>query len=225
MDQKVFNNTLLNEFRKVNHDGKNCAERALDLYFNTDGHGYTGSQFEHLVDNANPNLITARDLLSVNSLSVDIPVRVSLWILSDEGQSIISSHLSQVPQNLEIWSDEAEYALGPDGPMNKIWDVLKTAHWPLPKQGNGLGGRTKRSKLLAAKRPHLIPIVDRVIKDVFPGVDDYWDGFRTALQNNDIRAEIEQSTSNAPSHLSLLRKIDAVIWTSHTENLLNEHWK
>lgn len=225
MNQKQFNNTLLNEFRKTNPDGKNCAARAIDLYFATDGKRYTGSQFEYLVDNANPNLITAKDLLSVSSLSVDIPVRVSLWLLSEEGQSVIKSHLSQVPQNLEIWSNEAEEALGPNGPMIKIWDLLKTAHWPNPKLGNGLGGRTKRSKLLAAKRPHLIPVVDRVIKDVFPGVDDFWHAFRTALRDADIRGEIEQATLSAPPDLSLLRKIDAVIWTSHREKLEDEIWK
>jgi hypothetical protein len=225
MNQKEFNDILVSEFRKKNPAGKNCAERALNLYFATEGNRYTGSQFEYLVDSANPNLITPKDLLSVNSLSVDIPVRVSLWILSNEGQAFISSHLSQVPQDLEIWSDEAEQALGPEGPMKRIWDILKTAHWPQPREGNGLGGRTKRSKLLAAKRLHLIPVVDRVVKEVFPGVDDYWQAFRTALQNNEIRTEIELATASAPPHLSLLRKIDAVIWTSHTEDLHNAHWE
>lgn len=224
MNQIEFNKTLLNEFRKTNPDGKNCAKRALDLYFGTEGDRYTGSQFEALSDSANPNQFTAKDLLSVNCLSVDIPIRASLWLLAEEGQNAINPLLSQVPQDLEIWSVEAERALGPNGPMIEIWKLLKTANWPNPRGGNGLGGLTKRSKLLAAKRPHLVPILDRVIQDIFPSIENYWSAFRTALQDNEIRAEIQEITENAPAHLSLLRKIDAALWTSHTRNLQDEIW-
>lgn len=74
-------------------------------------------------------------------------------------------------------------------------------------------GPATTSKLLAAKRPRLVPIVDSVIKSVLPS-KAHWAAFADALADQGRRRKIEAATS-APGHLSLLRRIDIAIWMRH----------
>lgn len=208
-----FEEALLGQFRLVDSRHRLLASRAIERYFNTEGERFSGSQFEALIDVANPDVITERDLIAVNTLSVEIPIRASLWILSAEGKAATKRCLAAVDPSMNIWDDDAGRALGPGGPMRELWDLLGTAAWPAPRPGNGLGGRTKRSKLLAAKRPGLIPVTDRVVRSVLPKVEDYWTAFRHALITKDVRDEIEAATGKAPDGVTLLRRIDAAIWT------------
>lgn len=208
-----FEEVLLGQFRRVNSRGELLAQRAIARYFGTVGERFTGSQFESLIDVDNPDVITERDLIAVNTLSVEIPVRASLWILSPEGKAATRNCLSAVDPAMNIWDPGAEAALGEGGPMRELWDLLGTAEWPSPRPGNGLGGRTKRSKLLAAKRPGLIPVTDRVVREVLPSVDDYWTAFRRALATAEVRDEMAAATTGAPEGVTLLRRIDAAIWT------------
>lgn len=214
-----FEEALLGQFRRVNSSGELLAGRAVARYFSTTGTRFTGSQFESLIDIDNPDVITERDLIAVNALSVEIPVRVSLWILSPEGQAATRRCLSAVDPAMNIWDAGAEVAVGEGGPMWELWDLLGAAEWPSPRRGNGLGGRTKRSKLLAAKRPGLIPVTDRVVREVLPPVDDYWRAFRRVLMQSEVRDEITEATAGAPEGVTLLRRIDAAIWmmAQHSE--------
>lgn len=213
MSAGSFQQTLLDKFRLVNEHGELVARHAIDQYFSLEGERYTGSQFEVLIDVDHPDLITERDLVAVTALSVQVPVRASIWLLNREGQTAVSRCLSRVRPDMNIWDTDAAEVLEPGGAMHELWDILGRAHWPTQKIGNGLGGRTKRSKLLAAKRPGLIPITDRVVRAALPPVADYWTAFRDALSARSVRDEISEATSNAPEGVSLLRRIDAAIWT------------
>lgn len=59
-------------------------ESALQKYFSTNGDGYTGSQFENLIADSDPFAVTARDLIAITTLSVDVPAKAAVWILSDQ---------------------------------------------------------------------------------------------------------------------------------------------
>ena len=72
-------------------------------------------------------------------------------------------------------------------------------------------GPTTISKLLAAKRPRLVPVTDSVVVKTLPSAG-HWAAFANALKDRDIRTTVEQATSEAPAHLSLLRRIDVVVW-------------
>lgn len=221
MDLQDFKKELTSLFT-ANDDGVNVATRSLNEYFSERGDRYTGSLFEALSDQANPNHITGRDIHAVNSLSVDIPIRPALWILSREGSDAINHLLSQVPTDVDIWSPEAEKLLAPDGPLWKLWDLLGVAHWPLPKSKSGHNemGQTKRSKLLAAKRPRIVPITDSVVREVFPGITNYWEAFRHALCDDGLREMIHNAASNAsmPKGISVLRTVDVVVWMSRRQS-------
>lgn len=212
MDHREVANILDREFSDID----DC-RRLLADYFSTSGNRYTGSQFESLCDLHRPNEITERDILAVGALSVDVPVRASMWILGDEGRSSISDLLAATDPEVEMWHPRAEPLLSEGGPLWRLWDLLSTAHWPSPSAANGLG-RTTISKLIATKRPRLSPVLDSVItKKVFPGVDRFWESFRLALSEQDLRDRLLGATDSplVPPNVVLLRRIDVVLWMRH----------
>ena len=207
---------------RLNSEFENITEsqQLLRDYFATDGNRFTGSQFEKYCDSSRPNEITEKDLMAVKTLSVDIPVRPALWILDGDGARQISALLSQVKTTTEIWETEGETALAEGGPLWELWDLLSNAYWPQQKVANGLAS-TMISKLIATKRPRLSPILDSVItKTVFPGVSRYWDSFRMALSDPDLRERLLHITDvpEIPENVSLLRRIDVVLWSRNKSN-------
>jgi hypothetical protein len=209
MDEYARFREQLDELVTADHGA--VATKAIGSYFASDGPGFTGSQFELVTDSEAPNAITARDIVAVSMLSVSIPPRPARWLLSDEGRMKVAALLEQVPMNVKIYEPEADALLAPGGPLWDLWDLLKTANWPMMGSGNGLGRNTRRSKLLHAKRPHLVPIYDSVVDQLLP-TSNHWEAFRRALSDPRTRTRIEQVTSSAPSHLSLLRRVDIVLW-------------
>lgn len=176
------------------------------------GERFTGSMFEVLADRERSNEITAQDLMAVTTLSVNAPARPAIWLTSPEGSTQVRSLLRQVPLDVNIWDDDAEPLLASEGPLQKLWDLLDVASWPHKRPGNGLG-RTLKSKLLAAKRPRLVPVLDDRVVDALPTpTTDYWTAFRAILVNDGTRQHIERITSVAPPHVSLLRRMDVVLW-------------
>ncbi|HSH59276.1 MAG TPA: DUF6308 family protein [Acidimicrobiales bacterium] len=126
----------------------------LRAYFREDHRGYTGSWFERIVDSDHPNRITPRDVAAVATLSVKVPAHVTIWLLGD-GAERVRALREQIPVDQAIWDVDAD--LGPDGPAEELWQALRKATWAGHSKRMGF---TKTSKLLAAKRPHLIPIYD-----------------------------------------------------------------
>jgi len=185
---------------------------SLGAYFVNEGpNTFTGSRFELLADLQHPNVITARDIVAVSSLSVEVPAPVSIWLLSDEGSVRTNHLLEQVPTDIDIWDPAAVELLVKGGPLWDLWDELSCASWPAATQSNHMGPTTI-SKLIAAKRPRLVPVWDSVITKVLGTADGSWEAMRLALTDDALRARIESATQSAPSHVSLLRRIDAVIW-------------
>lgn len=188
------------------------AVMALKQYFER----FTGSWFERLTDSDHPFSITERDILAVSTLSVDIPPSTTIWLLN-EGASQVTTLLSLIPPEQAIWDSEAD--LTRNGPAWQLWILLQKNKWP----NDGLAtqmGTTKISKLLAAKRPNLVPVEDRYIREaLFGGTepDNYWEPW-TRLHRSDrgaaLRSAAEQvrAESETSDTLPILRVIDIVIW-------------
>lgn len=186
-------------------DDRTASIAAIDSYF--DLH-FTGSQFEVMVD-SDPNTITANDIVAVSLLSVDVPARVSRWLLSPEGRGVVTRHLAAVPTDVDIWQDADLMERG--GHLWTLWNILDRASWPGARQGNGMGATTI-SKLLAAKRPRLVPITDYVVQDTLPPVKNYWADFFAALADEVVRDQVDVATATPRTGLSLLRRIDISLW-------------
>lgn len=190
---------------------------ALIKYFSAEGERYTGSQFEYVINSVEPNSFTERDLIAVSLLNVDIPARAALWILSPEGQSQTSALLREIPVGIDLWHPDAANVFADDGKLDKLWKLLGNANWPEAAPGGGLGGTTKRSKLIAAKRPQLVPVLDRVVKGTLSQPENYWRAFQESLSDNSFRMRLEEATNvdGVPSNVCLLRRIDVVIWMNN----------
>jgi hypothetical protein len=76
-------------------------------------------------------------------------------------------------------------------------------------------GPTTISKLMAAKRPRLVPVWDSVVSRVLhrsPG-DAHWAALAWALDDDDLRATLAHlSAAGAPKGTALLRRLDALLW-------------
>ncbi len=177
---------------------------------------YTGRWFDVLADRANPNEITEKDLVAVTMLSVQVAPGAAAWILG-RGRREISELLEQVPIDLPIWrADEADLRDG--SPADQLWHRLQSGCWPEDDDANRIGG-VIAGKLLAAKRPHLIPVYDRKVRE-YLGVPDthFWLPLRGQLLTPEDRLAVSVAVRGAEwtepdrSELTLLRSIDIVLW-------------
>ncbi|CBT75160.1 MULTISPECIES: DUF6308 family protein [Glutamicibacter] len=190
-------------------------------YFGTMGNGrpkYSGSRFETLGEgvDTDPHRITATDLVAVSMLSVDVPAQASLGILETLAEQI-SELLSQIPQDLKfenLTPELFEKYLDEGSPADKLWSLLRQHEDPWKV------GQTTASKIMARKRPDLIPVYDSVVKAVagIEGSGEQWIVWYSAFHDGSseaaefvgklraIRAEAGQP------HLSLLRILDIALW-------------
>jgi len=153
---------------------------------------FTGRRFYELWDASRPDEITARDVVAVSTLGVTVPPAVAIWLLNDEGARATRALLDQIPTDRDIW--DADDLLERGRAAWDLWDVLETACWPEKRRGNGMGSTTI-SKLLATKRPRLVPIWDSVVRSLFPPVQNYWEAFRCALGDESlIRGRLAMGT-------------------------------
>jgi hypothetical protein len=172
----------------------------------------TGFHFDRFTSETDPDSITAQDIVAVSMLSVDIPARTSIWLLT-EGADRVSELLTQINRDAKIWDDNVEITKG--SPAWALWDEVDDLY--------GMGA-AKTSKILAAKRPHLFPILDDVVRESLFGSrlrreveHEYWNLWRNELQGDagvELRHAVQSVRSDADydSSMSVLRVIDIVVW-------------
>ncbi len=195
-DQNVFNDAVSHFFQGEEREN---ALSSLRAYLHPGA--FTGAWFDRIPNN-DPYAITAEDVVAVSMLSVDIPPRLSAWLLGD-GAPHVRSLLEQIPLAEEI--ADSNLLLDESGPAWRLWAELR--------QFSGVG-RTKTSKLMARKRPRLIPIYDSVVAEAL-GIKTsnntwkLWTSFMRDIGISEFRDDADQVGA---AHLSDLRIIDIVIW-------------
>lgn len=141
-------------------------------------------------------------------LSVNIPAQAAIRPLGRDAREI-SDLLHRIPVDVDIIDVDPD-ELATDGAASLLWQVLR--------RGRDGMGRTRTSKLIAVKRPRLIPIWDSFVKQA-TGLDtvDYWRKFQAVLTADDgaiwtwlthIRGEVP----NLPVAVSNLRLLDVLLW-------------
>lgn len=187
----------------------------LSRYYLSEAGFYTGSEFERIgAEPGRENAFTAADLYSVATLAVDVPARAGIAILGEES-SDFNGLLEQIP-NVAIGSlseSEFEKHLGMDSKAMALWDLLRRnrpgdSRWGL--------GPTTTSKIMARKRPRLIPIEDSVVNRVVElGRGDswrlWWEAFQAEGDYLEERAT-ELRTEIGRPELSTLRVLDVMLW-------------
>lgn len=170
---------------------------------------YSGSQFEAMAAlNTDPYSIGPADFIAAAMLSVDIPAQAAIRLLVRDAAEI-TDLLEQIPVDRDIIDiDPGELVTG--SAASKLWRVLR--------RGNDGMGRTRTSKLMAAKRPRLIPIWDSFVEKA-TGLDtsDYWRQFQSVLIADDRAAwkwlgDVRDLATNVPNDVSNLRILDVLLW-------------
>jgi hypothetical protein len=182
---------------------------------------YTGSYFdatgrrasERWVD-PSPDRFTMEDVQSTALLSVPLRPTTTLALLEQNDR--LTALLAEIPTDVDLGAarDAVE-------PWTDFWVEAAQAHSILREVD--WVGRTVASKLLARKRPALLPVWDTRVSGILgtPGVDNDWllmqSLFRThkpALAS--LRGELTARLPDVDrvTALSELRVLDIVLWMS-----------
>ena len=215
-----FHSRLLHQFSSTNRES-NVA--ALTAYFGLkSSKPFDGSFFEtYSRQDTDPNRVQPADLVAVTLLSMEIRresrsgISTANVLLLEKLEPQISRLLSRIPKNRELHTlsnREFERYLGDASPASRLFDVLRN---------DAKMHRVATYKLLARKRPNLLPIRDSVTEKVLGSSPTWWRSWHHALSTEpslafelrNIRSEAAKSNKKI-SKLSLLRVADIAIWNS-----------
>jgi hypothetical protein len=178
---------------------------------------YSGAYFDRLGGRGDQgeaaNQFTAEDLLAITMLSVRIEGYHALEILHYRADEL-NGLLSEIPVGVPLQAPEAGDLIREGGPAWRLWDAICDIE-PRPEK-NSVGPITA-GKLLAHKRPNLLPVYDSRIKKVLSRrrVDnEWWHDLHDDLVNRQGFVQMLESVrvkANA-GDMSLLRIFDVMCW-------------
>ena len=171
------------------------------------GPAWSGSQFEAFGVN-DVNRVTSDDLIAVTMLGVDFPAQAALRILETD-VTVISGSLTEIPRDVDLADDQAADAI-----------ARGSAAWDLWKYLTDLRGvdMTLASKLMARKRPTLIPVQDSVVRSAvgWHKKTDFWVGLRDMLRRDEsaLVSHLRKIRTDAKldGKFADLRVFDIVVW-------------
>jgi hypothetical protein len=180
-------------------------------YFDPRGN-YGAATFNTLAPNPADD-ITSSDLLALTLLSVTIrPRGVRELLDNDEATRREALAMLKVLPSTEcvLWEATDEDLANAE----QLWRRLRSVESI---------GPVVAGKLLARKRPRLIPIVDSVVADVLRWDENsYWRNFRSCLRDETLRRAIERLRRPAgvpDSVVPTVRLLDVAIWMYGTHRL------
>ncbi|MFD4006445.1 DUF6308 family protein [Brachybacterium paraconglomeratum] len=222
---------------EILHEDRVCeASQRINYYYTeltTKGRKlYSGSLFDEFASDQNPGgAFTSADFLSTGLLGVHVPGEAIVKFFSDaELMKELERLLEQLPANVDLGDlnkPAFNRLLGSKGsPGFMLWDLIR-GHRVRGMNGKeyvGMG-ETLTSKLLARKRPRLIPIWDRRVGNQIklPHSGDHWEGMWRALTDEDgklTRRLTEIRKASRQRQISLLRTFDVAVW--HFDK--NDEW-
>ncbi|QES58604.1 hypothetical protein DEJ51_00665 [Streptomyces venezuelae] len=175
---------------------------------------YTGRRFEHLAGGGDrtdvADRITAEDLVAMQTLSVTVPAPVALDLLEGRLGARLSELLQAVPHGVDMADVEAG-VLSEGSPADRAWHLLYDQH----DVNYVIAG-----KLLARKRPRLLPVYDRVVRCALARPrPSFWLALHAALRADDRalhqRLLALREAAGLAQTVSALRVCDVVVWMGH----------
>lgn len=179
------------------------------------GH-FTGAHFERLGGGGDRPAIadefTAEDLVAVSMLSVSVVGNAALEILVHR-RARLHEMLRHVPTDLALGAVDGAM-IGPAWPAWQVYRELRS----VPDVGP-----TTASKLLARKRPHLVPVYDTVVAAELGLVDGrLWQPLNAWLtadaQANERQLHRIRAAAGLGTDISLLRVFDVLTWMVGVRN-------
>lgn len=170
---------------------------------------FTGSQFELLDGRGDvetvANQFTPGDLTALALLGVPVGGAAALELLDDRGARW-SGVLSEIdPTDDPSTSSGQAQLTDPSSAAHRLWTAVKA----LPTMGH-----TRTAKLLARKRPKLLPVYDSVVEVAIAPDDAWWRIIAAFFSDVDRVAQLEhvRREAGAERALSPLRTLDVVLW-------------
>ena len=200
---------------------EHAAELLLAYYTRvlTSGHVRTAARFDTWAGGGDSaevaNRITADDLVALSLLGEEIPGPAAVGLLESKAPEI-GALLELIPVDLQmadVTAEEYVRVFGKDSPAWMLWDLIRGyqgGQWRL--------GSTKTSKLMARKRPRLIPIWDPLVaRSAGLGTSlTQWEEWHAVLRANGCelagRLDAVQDLAGLPAPVSTLRTMDVVLW-------------
>lgn len=196
-------------------DDPTSAAALLATYFHSRGADgepvYTGAMFETFAgggdQHSTADQFTAEDMVAVSMLNVNVPAAAALRILGAQSQAL-SELLSVIPADLDLHNTDAAPHIAAQSPADQLWYVLRAA---------GCGPVTT-GKLLARKRPRLLPVIDSVVKETLkhPRLQSFWITLHHELRAHDARLisllEAARAKAELGDSVSIIRCFDVVVW-------------
>lgn len=191
-------------------------EHAVAYFVGTAGNRrYAGADFEMLGhswrDDAFVNTITPSDLLALGALSTPIKKYTAAELLGSEFQGKASELLAQIPVDAQIDDPEAAAWLADGSPASQLYGAVRSI--------SGMG-KTRTSKLLARKRPGLIPIRDGNVERALDALstEEWWEPYRLMAADGSpspiaVARRIHE-LAGLPDVVTPLRVLDAILWRS-----------
>lgn len=204
---------------KSSDDGSAIA--MLQRYYGTDGTNtpFGGARFDTWAASSSvgpeANRFTARDLLGLAYLSVDVKWEAVDALLETRAEEF-SDLLAAVGPDRDLSDQDAAEMAADDWPGWALQQRLRQ----LPKVGP-----TKASKLMAMKRPRLVPVYDNVIVRSLGAQERYWLPLREALTTLVHEASSEtldqklrrlKRDAALPDAVSPIRVFDVIAWMEAT---------
>lgn len=161
------------------------------------------------------NTITAEDLISTALLAVPIPGDAALGILG-EAADAITENLKVIPRDVEL-ADATPDMFDDRSPAAELWRIVRASgakRWGI--------GPTRASKILARKRPKLIPIYDSVVASEFhlKTSSTQWVDWHRILNEDGgaLQSRLIQIRKLAAldTTVSTLRVLDVAVWMNGT---------
>jgi hypothetical protein len=194
------------------------AAAVLTDYFSErlDGTGpiKSGAMFERFVGGGDTDVcrdrVTVEDLVAVSMLEVNVPAQAALRILDGDAAKI-SEHLGHISTDLDL-ADAPDEAIDTESHAWQLWKLLIGYH--------GGMGPTKTSKLLARKRPRLLPVQDTHVLKAVGGSTNLWADLRMFLREDEKKwsswlREV-RALSGVADDISELRVFDILVWTTES---------
>ena len=143
-------------------------------------------------------------------LSVTVPIEVAIDLLEGELGRQISDLLSRIDPDVDLGTGRSRSLVEDGGQADQAWRLLKAQ--------DDVGWVTA-GKLLARKRPRLIPVWDNVVRCAFGRPANAWIWLDDLLRARGVilRSQLQKLHEEAelPERVSLLRTLDVVVWMRH----------
>lgn len=169
---------------------------------------FAGDTFDALNPNS-PNSIDHVDLLAITLLDVRVrPLAVRQLLEDRQTRSTLLSLLRRIPADVDLWDAECRIL----DTASEVWTLLDK----LPGIGPVIAG-----KLLARKRPRLIPVVDSVTARALAAPKgEVWNAIRECLADDSrLRTVRLLRPVDISQHVvSDLRILDSLLWMRYSES-------